>query len=60
MNTITDIYDGKIYRTLCSENESLRKETITLTLNTDGIQVYQSTNKLMWPVLLMINEYRLP
>jgi len=54
---ISDICDGSIYRKLSSDNQPLSKETnISLTLNSDGVQVYQSTNKSMWPVLLMINE----
>ena len=45
------------YIRLCSDNQPLSKETnISFTLNADGVEVYQSTNKLMWPVLLMINE----
>ena len=57
-DTLSDIHDGKIYQALCSENDcALAKDTnISLTLNTDGVQVYQSTNCSMWPVLLMNNE----
>ena len=54
---ICDIYDGQVYQALCSENKSLSNtNNISLTLNTDGVQVYQSNNYSMWPVLLMINE----
>ena len=54
---ICDIYDGEVYQALCLENKPLANiNNISLTLNTDGVQVYQSNNYSMWPVLLMINE----
>ena len=54
---ICDIHDGRIYQALCSENGPLANtNNISLTLNTDGVQVYQSTKYSMWPVLLIINE----
>lgn len=57
VNVICDIEDGRVYQALCSENGPLAAEdNISFTLNTDGVQVYQSSNYSMWPVLLMINE----
>lgn len=57
VDVLNDIHDGRIYQSLCFVNDALAEDTnISLTLNTDGVQVYQSTNYTMWPVLLMINE----
>ena len=56
-NGLTDIYQGNVYQELSLESGPLSKNTnISLTLNTDGVLVYESTNCSMWPVLLMINE----
>ena len=56
-SVFNDICDGRVYQALCSENNPLAEDTnISFTLNTDGIQIYQSTNYTMWPILLMINE----
>ena len=42
---INDIYDGQVYQTLCLEKKPLSDiNNISLTLNTDGVQVYQSKN----------------
>lgn len=57
VNVICDIHNGRAYQAVCSENCLLANDNnISLMLNTDGVQVYQSTNYSIWPVLLMINE----
>ena len=55
-NVLNDICDGRVYQAFCSENNPLAEDNISFTVNTDGIQVYQSTDYTMWPILLMINE----
>lgn len=49
---ISDINDGKLYK----ETNILQHRKITLTLNTDGIQVFKSKNKSLWPIQFIINE----
>lgn len=52
-----DIHDGDMHRAMKLENgQSSDCVSISLTLNTDGALLYQSTSCSMWPVLLMINE----
>ena len=55
---LSDIHYGDVYRALALQNgiQNDRNICISLTLNTDGALVYQSTSCSMWPVLLMINE----
>lgn len=52
---IADIHDGNVYRAM-NLQPSNGIINISLTLNTDGALVYQSTSCSMWPVLLMVNE----
>ena len=51
------ICDGKAYAQLVSPGEFLSVPTnITLTMNSDGAQVFNSSSRTMWPVLFVINE----
>jgi len=50
-NIKTDIYSGHVY-----QNLKLDTEDLTLTINTDGIPVFKSSNYNVWPVLFCINE----
>ena len=55
-STISDIFDGLLYKAVmvpCDADNTLK---ITLVLNTDGVAVFKSTNFSVWPLLLMINE----
>lgn len=52
-DNITDISDGKLY----NETQVINKvHKVTLTLNTDGVQVFKSKNKSLWPIQLIVNE----
>ena len=53
--SMTDIVDGDYYRQI------LHKEPydfLTLTMSTDGIQPFSSSEKSMWPVTFVINEIK--
>ncbi|CAF1321770.1 unnamed protein product, partial [Didymodactylos carnosus] len=50
---IKDIYDGIRYRSVC-ENEV--GKFLSLTMNTDGIQVSKSSNLSLWVISFVINE----
>ena len=49
-SVICDIRDGKKYQ------ESATQGTITLTMNTDGVQLFKSSAVSTWPVWVIINE----
>lgn len=46
------------YRKLCQAGGFLTKSSnnITFKLNTDGISVFNSSTKDLWPIILQINE----
>lgn len=48
---ITDIIDGAIYKKL-----QTHERKITLTLNTDGVQIVKSKSKSLWPIQATVNE----
>ncbi|CAF3949357.1 unnamed protein product [Adineta steineri] len=53
MLTMSDIVDGSYY------NKILAKESydiLTLTMNTDGVQPFNCSEKSIWPVTFIINE----
>ena len=55
-STISDIFDGLLYKAVmvpCDADNTLK---LTLVLNTDGVAVFKSTDFSVWPLLLMINE----
>lgn len=49
---LNDISSGTIYKSL----PNLERRKITLTLNTDGVQIFKSKSKSLWPVQVIINE----
>lgn len=49
--TISDITDGAIYKKL-----QTHERKITLTLNTDGVQIVKSKSKSLWPIQATVNE----
>ena len=58
-NTVRDIFDGKNYQ----ENMKRLKQAsassdllLTLSLSTDGVKIFKSSAKSMWPIWLRINE----
>ena len=52
----TDVYSGSVYQHLVSAKFLDDCNNISLTLNTDGIPVFRSSNFSFWPLYLMINE----
>lgn len=52
-----DICDGDLYKELyfngVIQNDCM---VVTLTLNTDGIPVFKSSNYAFWPIYLFVNE----
>lgn len=51
---VTDIQDGIIYKM----KPNVGRHEITLTLNTDGVQVFNSKSISLWPVQLIINNLK--
>ncbi len=49
--TIRDIVDGKFYKNL-----NLAGSDFSCTMNTDGVSLYKSGNKSLWPLFISINE----
>ena len=59
--TISDIYDGEIYKRLYSGDGILsNKNNLSFALNTDGVPLFKSSNIGFWPVYLLINELPIP
>lgn len=59
-DTESDIINGTLYRKLKSKN-IIRKNDISIQWNTDGVQLFNSSSRSMWPILVTVNElpYRL-
>ncbi|KAK3932736.1 Phosphoglycerate kinase, partial [Frankliniella fusca] len=54
-SNLEDIYDGKAYK--AAEQQFRAGETnLTLTWNTDGLQVFNSSLMSLWPFYFVINE----
>ena len=53
-DVLCDVYDGKEYRKhshfLC------HPENISLVMNTDGVAIFKSSKRSLWPIWLTINE----
>lgn len=56
-NVIRYIYDGKLYKAFVKNlSPSDRNNYITITYNTDGAPLFESSQYSIWPIYLMINE----
>lgn len=56
-DSIEDIYDGEVYQKLFTGNGPLSDpRNISLTWNTDGIPIFESSKFSVWPFYCMINE----
>lgn len=53
---IDDVNKGTFYRKLRSDNIIQPNKTVTLMINTDGVQLINSKATQFWPVLAIINE----
>lgn len=54
-NSIGDIFDGDLYKSLKAKTANFK--LLTLTLNTDGVRVFKSKAKSsLWPVQMILNE----
>ena len=57
INAIEVVYDGMQYKRLFISNGILTDSAnISLKHNTDGVYVFNSSNKDVWPVYFEINE----
>lgn len=54
-STLKDIKDGELYKSFVN-NKGNNNPKITLVMNTDGVQVFKSNNKGLWPIQVVINE----
>ena len=56
-SSISDIYDGEIYKNLYDNDGILSdKNNLSFALNTDGVPLFKSSSIGLWPVYLLINE----
>lgn len=53
-DTQSDIISGKIYKK-CIQKGVISKD-ITLQWNTDGVQIFKSSNMSLWPIQVSVNE----
>lgn len=53
---LCDIIDGQGYKDVLSSQGSMFMETVTLSFNTDGAQLFSSSSIDVWPIFLVINE----
>ncbi|KAK3917283.1 Halomucin [Frankliniella fusca] len=53
----SDVVNGRFYREGLLERGFVRRNhSLTLQLNTDGVQVFETSQIQMWPILVQINE----
>jgi hypothetical protein len=57
---ISDCTDGLLYQKLLielsPEADAEGYKILTLTANTDGVQLFSNSNRSIWPIFLVINE----
>ena len=54
-NTVSDIISGKLYKELIEEQDFSHND-LSLTWNTDGIPIFESSKFFIWPIQSVINE----
>ncbi|KAJ1519617.1 hypothetical protein ONE63_004891 [Megalurothrips usitatus] len=52
---LSDIFDGNVFKR-CKELGIPIEDVLTLTINTDGVRVFKSTQNSMYPILSHLNE----
>lgn len=55
-NTIKDVYDGTNYREAFRKGFLSDPNSISFSLNTNGVQIFKSSMVSMWPVYMLIND----
>ena len=50
---IEDIFDGEMYKKAMS---GLSKFDLSLSFNTDGVPIFNSSKCSLWPILATVNE----
>lgn len=58
-DTISDMNDGSLYKELLKDQNFLggqNNSNLTVTFNTDGINLYRSSKIELWPIFLAVNE----
>ncbi|XP_046482806.1 uncharacterized protein [Neodiprion pinetum] len=53
---MTDIYDSELYRAAIGEYFQNADHVLTYNFNTDGMPIFNSSNRSSWPLLLIVNE----
>ena len=51
-----DIYDGANYKNVFENGFLKDPNSVSFSLNTDGVQIFKSSSLSMWPVFMIINE----
>ncbi|XP_063403282.1 uncharacterized protein LOC134712602 [Mytilus trossulus] len=55
-NNYRDIYDGSNYKNVFQKGFLKNPNSISFSMNTDGVQIFKSSSMSMWPVFMIINE----
>jgi len=53
-----EVYTGDLYRSAVIKTFLESGDNFTMTLNTDGVQVFNSSKYQIWPIMCAINEMR--
>lgn len=48
--------DSKLYQSFVNEASIYNKKLITAKVSVDGVPIFRSTNKSLWPISLIVNE----
>ena len=64
-DNIEDVYDGKRYKSVfgsdgyfigTSEKKKQKEIHLSLQINTDGVSIFKSSQRCIWPIYFKINE----
>ena len=53
---VHDLFDGREYKKFVQSGFLSSKANVSLTLNTDGVDISRSSKSSLWPIWLQINE----
>lgn len=51
-----DVYDGSNYKNAFDRGFLSDPNTVSFSINTDGVQIFKSSTVSMWPVFMTMNE----